>query len=279
MIFAIAAVSLNLILGYGGMVSLRPRRLPRHRRLRGRHPRPSTASTTASLQWRARDRRARRWSRSSIGAVSLRTSGVYFIMITLAFAQMLYYLGISLEEYGGDDGMRLAARSQFGGLVDLAQPDAVLLRRARDPRRVPATSCTALVNSRFGMVIRAAQVERGAHARDRLLALPLQARRVRHRRRDVRPRRRAARQPDRVPHAGVHALDALGRDHGHGDPRRHGHARRAGARRGRAAAARGRARRRGPRTGRSILGPILVLVVLFARRGLAGLLPGGGRDD
>ena len=50
-------------------------------------------------------------------------------MITLAFTQMLYYLGISIEEYGGDDGMRLQARSQFP-LLDLERPGAVLLRGA-----------------------------------------------------------------------------------------------------------------------------------------------------
>src|SRR2546425_857837 len=43
-----------------------------------------------------------------IGAISLRTRGVYFIMITLAFAQMVYYLAVSLKVYGGDDGMTLA---------------------------------------------------------------------------------------------------------------------------------------------------------------------------
>ena len=69
-----------------------------------------------------------------IGAVSLRTSGIDFIMITLAFAQMLYFLGISLEEYGGDDGMRLAARSEFAGSIDLATTDVVLLPRAGAPR-------------------------------------------------------------------------------------------------------------------------------------------------
>ncbi|WP_200843629.1 branched-chain amino acid ABC transporter permease [Pantoea sp. 18069] len=44
-----------------------------------------------------------------IGAVALRTRGVYFIMITLAFAQMLYYLAVSLRQYGGDDGYTLYA--------------------------------------------------------------------------------------------------------------------------------------------------------------------------
>jgi len=91
-----------------------------------------------------------------IGAISLRTSGVAFIMITLAFAQMLYYLGISLETYGGDNGMRLASRSRFGGLIDLRQPAvfyyvvlAILIGLLALGRR--------LVDSRFGMVIRAAK--------------------------------------------------------------------------------------------------------------------------
>ncbi|MBW7902601.1 MAG: branched-chain amino acid ABC transporter permease [Rhodocyclaceae bacterium] len=51
-----------------------------------------------------------------IGAISLRTRGVYFIMITLAFAQMLFYVFISLKGYGGDDGMQLLARSPLGSL-------------------------------------------------------------------------------------------------------------------------------------------------------------------
>src|SRR5688500_19849209 len=58
---------------------------------------------------------------AAIGAISIRTSGIYFIMITLAFTQMLYYLGISLEEFGGDDGMRLKAKSQFP-LLDMNDP-------------------------------------------------------------------------------------------------------------------------------------------------------------
>jgi branched-chain amino acid transport system permease protein len=80
---------------------------------------------------------------------------VYFIMITLAFAQMLYYLGIGLETYGGDNGMRLAARSRFGPL-DLTSPAlfyyvvlAILLGVLVLGRR--------LGEARFGLVIRAAR--------------------------------------------------------------------------------------------------------------------------
>ena len=51
-----------------------------------------------------------------IGLVSLRTSGVYFIMITLAFAQMVYYFAISWPAYGGEDGLSLSIRNSFPGL-------------------------------------------------------------------------------------------------------------------------------------------------------------------
>jgi branched-chain amino acid transport system permease protein len=92
----------------------------------------------------------------AIGAISVRTRGIYFIMITLAFTQMLYYLGISVEEYGGDDGLRLKVKSQFSGLVDLNDPVtfyyvvlALLLAVIYLLDRV--------VRSRFGMVLRAAK--------------------------------------------------------------------------------------------------------------------------
>ncbi|MCO5140697.1 MULTISPECIES: branched-chain amino acid ABC transporter permease [unclassified Shinella] len=51
-----------------------------------------------------------------IGLVSLRTSGIYFIMITLAFAQMIYYFAISWPAYGGEDGLSLSMRNGFPGL-------------------------------------------------------------------------------------------------------------------------------------------------------------------
>ena len=51
-----------------------------------------------------------------IGLLSLRTSGVYFIMITLAFGQMFYYFAISWSSYGGEDGLSIYVRNGFPGL-------------------------------------------------------------------------------------------------------------------------------------------------------------------
>ena len=51
-----------------------------------------------------------------IGMLCLRTSGVYFIMITLAFAQMVYYFAISWPAYGGEDGLSVYLRNNFPGL-------------------------------------------------------------------------------------------------------------------------------------------------------------------
>ena len=154
MIFAIAALSLNLILGYGGMVSFG------HAAYLGvgayavgvlAH----YGINNGYLQW-ALAIGASALVALAIGAVSIRTSGVYFIMITLAFTQMLYYLGISIAEYGGDDGMRLAVKSQFPGLIDLNDANAFYYL-------VLAILVLALflgqrlVDSRFGMVLRAAK--------------------------------------------------------------------------------------------------------------------------
>lgn len=155
MIFAIAALSLDLILGYGGMVSFG------HAAYLGIGAYAVGILThhgvqNGYLQW-AVAIAASALVALAIGAVSIRTSGVYFIMITLAFTQMLYYLGISIEEYGGDDGMRLAVRSQFPGVIDLGDPAAfyylvlgVLALFLFLGHRV--------VEARFGMVIRAARL-------------------------------------------------------------------------------------------------------------------------
>ena len=55
-----------------------------------------------------------------IGLLSLRTSGVYFIMITLAFGQLFYYFAISWARYGGEDGLSIYVRNDFPGLDTLA---------------------------------------------------------------------------------------------------------------------------------------------------------------
>jgi branched-chain amino acid transport system permease protein len=153
MILAIAAVSLNLILGYGGMVSFG------HAAYIGvgayavgilgfygifngwLHILVAVgASALVAL---------------AIGAVSIRTSGIYFIMITLAFTQMLYYLGISVAEFGGDDGMRLKQRSQLG-IVDLNDP-VQFYYLALVLMLLAVFLVSRLVNSRFGMVLRASK--------------------------------------------------------------------------------------------------------------------------
>ena len=87
-----------------------------------------------------------------IGALSLRTRGVYFIMITLAFAQMAYYVASGLARYGGDDGLTIYKRSDFGGLIDLSN---------RVQFYYLCLGCLfggiyliwRIVNSRFGMVV------------------------------------------------------------------------------------------------------------------------------
>jgi branched-chain amino acid transport system permease protein len=153
MIFAIAAVSLNLILGYGGMVSFG------HAAYLG-----IGGYAVAIFAFYGVNDGFVQWGTAigasavvalAIGAVSIRTSGIYFIMITLAFTQMLYYLGISIEEYGGDDGIRLKTRSQFP-LIDLS--DALqFYYLVLGLLLLSVFVVHRLVNSRFGMVLRAAK--------------------------------------------------------------------------------------------------------------------------
>ena len=153
MILAIAAVSLNLILGYGGLVSFG------HAAYLGigGYAVGILAFYGFTDGWvqLAVAIAASALAAAAIGAVSIRTSGIYFIMITLAFTQMLYYLGISLAEFGGDDGMRLKRRSQFA-LVDLGDP--VQFYYVALALMLLAVYLTyRIVNSRFGLVLRAAK--------------------------------------------------------------------------------------------------------------------------
>jgi len=117
MIYALAASSLNLVLGYGGMVSFG------HAAFVG-----AGAYTVAILMAEGVASAWIAWPlavalagalAAAIGAVCLRTRGVYFIMITLAFAQMIYYVAVGMRAYGGEEGLNLAARSAVGFGLDL----------------------------------------------------------------------------------------------------------------------------------------------------------------
>lgn len=111
LILAIAVVSLNLILGFGGMVSLGHAAyigigaysvgIPSYYDFYNGWLHLGLAlSVSAAFAF-------------VTGAISLRTKGVYFIMITMAFSQMVYFTFLSLEEYGADDGLVIYSRSEF----------------------------------------------------------------------------------------------------------------------------------------------------------------------
>ena len=151
LIYAMAAASLNLVLGYGGMVSFG------HAAFfgAGAYIVGILAVEGVASLWIA-------WPAAMIvaalaalvvGAISLRTRGVYFIMITLAFAQMMYYVFVSLKAYGGDDGLSLPKRSTGLGVSlsnDFVWYYLVLILLA-----AVLYLLHRLIHSRFGRVIEA----------------------------------------------------------------------------------------------------------------------------
>jgi len=152
LIFALAATSLNLILGFGGMVSFG------HAAFVGvgayavgilmQH-----GVASAWLAWPLAFVAAGLFA-LLIGAISLRTQGVYFIMITLAFAQMLYYLMVSLKTYGGDDGLTLPGRSSTGVGLDLSQ-DSTFYYVVLGLAVAVFLGLQRLLNSQFGHALQA----------------------------------------------------------------------------------------------------------------------------
>ncbi|WP_397473485.1 branched-chain amino acid ABC transporter permease [Pusillimonas sp.] len=150
LIMALAAAGLNIALGYGGMISL------------GHALYLGLGAYAVGIC--AHHGIASGWVQLLIalavggalacvlGLICLRTKGMAFIMITLAFAQMFYFLVVTLDDYGGDDGLPIAARSIFGNLnienstvfyyLSFAVLAATLLFTAR------------MVKARFGRVIR-----------------------------------------------------------------------------------------------------------------------------
>jgi branched-chain amino acid transport system permease protein len=150
MIYAIAATSLNLILGYGGMLSFG------HAAYLG-----AGAYTVAILMQEGVASAWIAWPAAmlisagfatAIGAICLRTRGVYFIMITLAFAQMMYYLFISLRSYGGEDGLTLTSRSVLGFGLD-AKSDVTFYYVVLAFLAASVFLLHRLVHARFGRVL------------------------------------------------------------------------------------------------------------------------------
>jgi branched-chain amino acid transport system permease protein len=155
LILALGAVSLNLIMGYGGMVSFgHAAYLGIGGYAVGILAKEGIAS--GFVQWPVAIVVSALYA-LVVGALSLRTRGVYFIMITLAFAQMIYYVAIGLDRYGGDDGLTIYKRSQFGGLLDL-QNKAVFYYLCLVLLLASVYLVARIVNSRFGLVIRGARL-------------------------------------------------------------------------------------------------------------------------
>lgn len=127
-IYAIAAMSLNIILGFGGMVSFGHAAyfgvgayvvaILSHHGYEGIPIFGMPGTENALISWPLAILIAT-LAATAIGAMALRTTGVYFIMTTLAFAQMLFFLFVSLEQYGGDDGLFMAAGRSEVPLLDI----------------------------------------------------------------------------------------------------------------------------------------------------------------
>jgi branched-chain amino acid transport system permease protein len=149
-IFALAAVSLNLIMGYGGMMSFGH---AAYLGIGGYAVGILAAEGIGSgfIQWPVALLASALFA-LVIGALSLRTRGVYFIMITLAFAQMAYYVAAGLARYGGDDGLTIYKRSDFNSLINLSN---------RVQFYYLCVGCLfggiylvwRIINSRFGLVV------------------------------------------------------------------------------------------------------------------------------
>lgn len=153
LILALAASSLNFILGYGGMVSFG------HAAFFG-----TGAYTTALLaQQGMRDFAlvalaavlAAALLATLYGLIALRTRGVYFIMITLALAQMLFYIVVSTSTLGGEDGLSVR-RSVLWNDTNLAD-DRVMYYTALIATALSLFVLWRTVNARFGTVVRAAR--------------------------------------------------------------------------------------------------------------------------
>ena len=153
LIFALAACGLNLLLGYGGLVSFG------HALYVGLGAYIVGILAASGIE--------NGWIHLAAvivtcaiiavvtGAISLRTSGMAFIMITLAFGQMFYFLGISLKQYGGDDGLQIIERSNLWPLS--IQTNTGLYYVAYGFLLLTLYMLWRVVHARFGRVLRASK--------------------------------------------------------------------------------------------------------------------------
>ncbi len=174
-ILALAAVALDLVLGYGGLVSLG------HAAFLGigaytagilaSHAFDGSAFMTWPFEIGGSAQALVTWPLAMLtggllaavlAPICLRTAGVHFIMITLAFAQMLYYFFISLPRYGGEDGLVLFARAEFPGL-DLGD-DVTFFYLCLILLGGYFLLARRLVAARLGMVLRGAKQNPGRMA-------------------------------------------------------------------------------------------------------------------
>lgn len=163
-ILAMVAVSLNLILGYGGLVSFGHAAyvglgayavgIPTYHAVYGGLEGWGLASMSGWLHFPLAMMVCALFALLT-GIVCLKTKGVYFIMITMAFAQMVYYAIVSIKTYGGDDGLTIDARSEFPGM----SLDSPLQLFALSYVCLVLTMLLVrmLVHSRFGMVLQGAK--------------------------------------------------------------------------------------------------------------------------
>lgn len=163
-ILAMVAVSLSLILGYGGLVSFGHAAfvglgaycvgIPAHHAIYGGLESLGLATLSGWVHFPLAIVVCGLFAFIT-GLVCLKTKGVYFIMITMAFAQMVYYAIVSIKTYGGDDGLTINSRSEFPG-ISLDNP-LQLFALCYTALVLTMLLVRMIVRSRFGMVLQGAK--------------------------------------------------------------------------------------------------------------------------